>query len=141
MNTQAMALDYIKRAGRCLRESRDALEDNDYPIAIRRAQECVELSLKAVLRCYAVEYPREHEVSDSLEAVGGRFPGWFSSRIGEFIRISRDLGKKRGPAMYGYEAGLRPASDIFSKKDAEDAFGWAQDVHDSCTRLIHEHMR
>lgn len=45
MNTNAMAFDYIKRAKRCLKESKDAFKDEDYPITIRRAQECVELSL------------------------------------------------------------------------------------------------
>ncbi len=45
MNTKLMAVDYIKRANRCFKESKDAFEDGDYPITIRRAQECVELSL------------------------------------------------------------------------------------------------
>ncbi|VVB87442.1 HEPN domain protein [uncultured archaeon] len=110
-----MAQDYIIRAKRCLKESTDAFSEEDYPITIRRAQECVELSLKAVLRGIAVEYPREHDVSDSLENVKEKFPDWFNHKIPELIRISRDLAKKRGPALYGYEAQLRPASDIFRK--------------------------
>jgi len=46
--------------------------------------------------------------------------------------VSRDLSKKRGPAMYGYEAELRPASDIFDEEDAEDAISAAKEVFDSC---------
>lgn len=138
MNTKLMAQDYIKRAKRCLKESKDAFEDGDYPIAIRRAQECVELSLKAVLRGITVEYPREHDVSDSLEIAKEKFPDWFSSRIPEYIRISRDLAKKRGPALYGYEAQLTPASEIFSKNDAEETLLSAKEVFDSCNRLINE---
>ncbi len=136
MNTKLMTLDYVKRARRCLKESKDAFQDGDFPITIRRAQECVELSLKAILRSVAVEYPREHDVSDSLELVKEKFPEWFSSKIPDFIRISRDLSKKRGPALYGYEAQLRPASDIFSRNDAEDALMSAEDVFDACDRLI-----
>lgn len=66
MNTNTMAQDYIKRANRCFKESKDAFKDEDYPITIRRAQECVELSLKAVLRFIAIEYPRDHDVSSAL---------------------------------------------------------------------------
>ena len=50
---------------------------------------------------------------------------WFSSEIPEFTEASKDLSKKRGPALYGYEAELKPASDIFSRKDAEEALASA----------------
>jgi HEPN domain-containing protein len=43
MNTRLMALDYINRARRCLKESKAAFDDEDYPITVRRGQECVEL--------------------------------------------------------------------------------------------------
>lgn len=48
--------------------------------------------------------------------VKDKFPDWFSSKIPDFISISRELSKKRGPAMYGYEAELKPASDISVRK-------------------------
>lgn len=136
MNTKLMAQDYIKRARRCLKESKDAFEDEDYPITIRRAQECVELSLKAILRSIAVEYPREHDVSGALETVEEKFPDWFSSKIPEFIRVSSDLNKKRGPALYGYEAQETPASLIFSRNDAEEALISAEEVFDACDKLV-----
>ena len=113
MNTRLMALDYIKRASTCFKESKDAFNDEDYPITIRRAQECVELCLKAVLRGIAIEYPREHDVSKALEMMKGKIPDWFSSKLQKFMDVSVDLSKKRGPALYGYEAELRPASDVF----------------------------
>jgi len=138
MNTRAMAMDYIKRARRCFKESKAAFDDEDYPMATRRAQECVELSLKAVLRSRAMEYPREHDVSRALEMVREKFPEWFALKIPKFIRISRDLSKKRGPAMYGYEAELRPASDIFSRDDAKEALRSAKEVFDDCNRFIED---
>ena len=46
--------------------------------------------------------------------------------------------KKRGPAMYGYEADLRPASDIFSRTDAEEALASAEEVFNACNKLINE---
>jgi HEPN domain-containing protein len=52
MNTRLMALDYINRARRCLKESKAAFDDEDYPITVRRGQECVELRyLREVLQC------------------------------------------------------------------------------------------
>ena len=94
MNTRVMALDYIKRARRCFKESEDVFNGDDYPITIRRAQECVELCLKAVLRSIAIEYPREHDVSKALERVKGTIPNWFSSKLQMFMDISLDLSKK-----------------------------------------------
>jgi len=138
MNTKSMALDYIKRAKRCLKEAKSALEDEDHPMTIRRAQECVELSLKAALRSVAVEYPKEHDVSDALHMVKNKFPDWFKKEIPRFMEVSESLTKKRGPAMYGYEAELKPASEIFTKKDAEDAFLSAEEVFKACEKLIRE---
>ncbi|MEM2924750.1 MAG: HEPN domain-containing protein [Methanocellales archaeon] len=136
MNTRLMALDYIKRAGRFLKECISAFEDGDYPVAVRRAQECVELSLKAALRSIGVEYPREHDVSKALEVVGDKFPEWFSVKIPRFMEISRDLSKKRGLAMYGYEVEFKPASKIFDRGDGENAIACAREVFESCEKLI-----
>lgn len=136
MNTRRMALDYIKRAERCFKEAKLAFNDEDYPMTVRRSQECVELSLKAVLRSIGIEYPREHDVGKALEVAKEKFPDWFSSKIPRFAEISRDLSKKRGPAMYGYEAELKPASDIFDKEDAKDAISAAEEVFETCEKLI-----
>ncbi|MCK4399008.1 MAG: hypothetical protein KAV25_08460 [Methanophagales archaeon] len=38
--------------------------------------------------------------------------------------------------MYGYEAELKPASDIFSRVDAEEALASAEEVFNACNRLI-----
>ncbi|MHA1607978.1 MAG: HEPN domain-containing protein [Candidatus Freyarchaeota archaeon] len=133
-----MAKDYIKRAERCLLESESAFSDGDYPMAVRRAQECVELSLKAALRAFAIEYPKRHDVGDALNLLKGKAPAWFSSRIPHLSAVSSDLARKRGPAMYGYESELKPASELFSSKDAEDALTAARETLTLCRRLINE---
>jgi HEPN domain-containing protein len=131
-----MAGDYIKRAGRCLREATSAFTEGDYPITVRRSQECVELSLKAVLRGLGIEYPREHEVSGALGLAGERLPPWFSAEIPRLIAISKDLSKKRGPALYGYEEELIPASELFEQGDAEVALAAANEVFQLCERVV-----
>ena len=136
MNTRLMALDYIKRARRCLKEARDALADNDPPMAVRRGQECVELSLKAVLRGLGVEYPKKHDVGEALEVVVPVVPFWFAAQIPAFAALSEKLARERGPAMYGYEAELTPASQLFTREDAEERVAAVGQVFTACERLI-----
>jgi HEPN domain-containing protein len=52
------------------------------------------------------------------------------------MEISKDLSKKRGPAMYGYESEMKPSSDIFDKEDATSAISSAKDVFEACKKLI-----
>ncbi|MCS7138949.1 MAG: HEPN domain-containing protein [Crenarchaeota archaeon] len=69
MNTEAMARTYLEDAAYSLREAKEAFSTKRHHRAVRRAQESVELSLKAVLRLLAVEYPREHDVSNVLTRI------------------------------------------------------------------------
>ena len=46
------------------------------------------------------------------------------------------MGRKRRPAMYGYEAELKLSSDIFSREDGEEALRAAEEVFEACSRLI-----
>jgi len=133
-----MALDNIKRATRTLDEARAAFNAADYPLTIRRAQEAVELSLKATLRYLAVEYPREHDVKDVLLEVAEsrELPEWFMKEIELMAAISSDLAKKRGPAFYGDEQALKPPSSLFNKTDASNALKDAERVYENCKRLI-----
>lgn len=45
------------------RDVHGALQDNDYNIVVRRAQEVVELCLKGALRSFGVDYPKVHDVA------------------------------------------------------------------------------
>jgi len=66
LNTEAMAEGFVNDASYSLEEAKQATNRGIYHRAVRRAQECVELSLKATLRLLGVEYPRQHEVGDLL---------------------------------------------------------------------------
>ena len=140
MNTRVMAEDYIKRARTNLRQAEDSLIMADFATSIRRAQECVELALKGVLRLLAIEYPLKHDVGDVLGTLQSRedLPLWFTSEILNLVEISADLSRKRGPAMYGYEAEFKPASDLFTKEDSSKALEAAKKVFSICERLVRE---
>jgi hypothetical protein len=66
-NSRALAEECLHRTERYLREARNAYAEGDFPTAIRRNQESVELSVKAALRLLGIEYPRKHDVSDVLD--------------------------------------------------------------------------
>jgi len=138
MRSMEMAMDYIGRAYRTLIEARNALNYGDYPLTVRRAQEAVELSLKAALRLLAVEYPREHDLRDVLLEVAEtrELPQWFRDELGFMGSVSSDLARKRGLAFYGDEAALKPPSSLFSVEEASRALRDAERVYDNCRRLI-----
>ncbi|MEM0018025.1 MAG: HEPN domain-containing protein [Candidatus Korarchaeum sp.] len=138
MRSVDMALEYMRRASRTLEEARNAFEAADYPLTIRRSQETVELSLKAVLRLLAIEYPREHDVSDVLleAAKSRRLPEWFMAELDFMAEVSRDLARKRGVAFYGDEQTLRPPSSLFTEEDASSALRDADRVYKNCKKLI-----
>lgn len=53
----------IREAGKILsRDLKGALESGDHNLAVRRAQEVVELLLKGSLKILGVDYPKVHDV-------------------------------------------------------------------------------
>ena len=135
MNTRIIALKYIKRARRRLNESKATFGNEDYPKTIEKGQICVQLSLQAVLRTVAVEMSYKHDVNDAFEIVNDKFPDWFSVQIPDFIRISRNLNTMN---LLIIETNDKPASEIFSKKETEEALMQAKKVFDSSKKLIYD---
>lgn len=141
MNNYEMAEDYLKRAERCLREAENALGDGDYPMAVRRSQECIELSVKGILRAATIEFPKEHDVSDVLTNMDWMrmgSPGWFIDRVERMAKIMREITPKRGPAMYGFEKEMRPPSGIFSQEDGQQATTDARFIFETCKKFFRE---
>jgi len=64
-----MAKAYIEDAERSYNEAKINFNEKAYHRCIRRAQECVELSLKGVLRLLSIEYPKSHDVSIVLDNI------------------------------------------------------------------------
>lgn len=144
MNTGEMARDHLIWAMGSLDEAKAALAGKDYPRAIRRAQECIELSVKAVLRCLSIEFPREHDVSDVLRELDeaslgeAEFPLWFKEDLPRLADVMEEITPKRGPAMYGFERELRPARGAFASEEGTKAVEDAQFVYDRCSRFLEE---
>lgn len=138
MNTEEMASDYIFRAGRCFKEASTAYEEEDYPGCVRRSQECIELSIKGVLRRVGIEFPKVHDVSDVLLEIEVGFPDWFKERIHRIAKTMADITPKRGPAFYGFEKELKTAKEVFKREDASGCLDNASFVFNSCKQLLKE---
>lgn len=115
MMNKEMAKDYLERSLRCLEEAEMAFAKGDYAGTVRRGQEAFELCLKALLRAMGIEYPKEHDVSDVLEAERHRLPDRLLGALEEMKALSKELASLRGPALYGYEREGIPASKAFKR--------------------------
>ena len=119
MKNVEMARDYAFRAKRCVEEVELALSRGDFPGAVRRSQEALELGTKAMLRYLGIEYPKEHDVGDALPFVEDKLPQDLKEEIPKFRRLLKELGEHRGPALYGFEREGVPPTRIFSREYAE----------------------
>lgn len=140
MNTKGMALEYLKRSQRYIVEARRAMEEADYPTAVRRCQESVEMAVKGVLRLLGIEYPRKHDVSDVLQDLRNmdEIPKFFKDEISFISSVTSRLASIRGLAMYGDESSLTPPSKLFSREDAEEALNDSKKVLELCLALFNE---
>lgn len=127
---------YIRQARARLEDAKDAFAEANYPYAVRLSQECVELSLKAVLKLVGIDYPKIHDVSDVLMEVKDRFPDWFRAEL-DFLRdSSKILVKKREPSLYGSEEAFLSPDEVMNKNDAEDAVMRAEKICKLCENLL-----
>jgi len=136
LNLRKLAEDYLRRAEVRHESAGVAMKSKDYPDVIRFSQEAVELSLKASLRAYGVEYPKEHDVGEVLLNVSERFPQWFRDEVGYMASVSADLASKRAAAMYGLEISGKGPSELFGLEDATKALDDANRVLGAVKRLL-----
>ena len=138
MRTTKMAKDYAERARWVLKEAENALATENYAVSVRRSQEALELSAKGALRRLAVEYPREHDVSEAVEATADRLPDNIREQVGEIKALSAELARIRGPALYGYEAEGVPASEAFTKDYATETLNRTKPIANLLIRFASE---
>ena len=96
------------RADRLLREARQiagemrrALGDAAWNLATRRAQEALELAIKALLSEMSVDYPKTHDPAPVFAgAIRARGIGVDQAVLDTLMTLSMELAKVRGPAFY-----------------------------------------
>jgi len=88
------------------------------------------------LRCFAIEYPREHDVGDALIYIGEKVPDYLKHEISSLRTLLTELARVRGPALYGYEREGIPASDAFSREYASETFGEVSRLINLCVKYL-----
>jgi HEPN domain-containing protein len=138
-----MQKPYLRWARTARKEAESALAGEEYPVAIRRSQESVEMAIKAVLRLLTVEFPKAHDVSDLLKGLAKHFPlpEWFREKLPDLAAAMVWLSEKRGLSMYGDEEKMIPATDLFDKDDAFKAVSDCREVLSACERFCAEWNR
>jgi HEPN domain-containing protein len=134
VHNEGLAGDYLRRAGSRLKALEVLLAESSWADVVREAQELVEIALKALLRSCHIEVPRIHDVSPVLEQNRDRLPPRIHDRLGELMRISKNLRRDRELAFYGSED-LTP-SEFYTRDDASAALEQARYVYESVRSVV-----
>jgi len=119
---------FIAEASAILRELAGHVERESWNLAVRRAQEVVELTLKALLAETGVDFPKVHDVAPLLtEILRNRGLGIEETRLRRVEQISARLAAARAPAFY-QEAEFGEAEAKRAFHDAEDVLNFGGDL-------------
>lgn len=136
--TGDISRDYLDRARILLGEAEAACEKWDWALCILRSAECVEFSLKGIVRLVASSYRRRHDVSGDLANAFDKFPEWFKAKVPRISVVSRTLTSLSIPAKYGDEMLNVSARNLFERDEAEAYMKIAKQVYYDCDRLFYE---
>ena len=114
MNNFDLSQKLLSEARECYENMLNSYGKSSWNMVIRRAQEVVELSIKALLKIMGVEYPKSHDVGEVFELTciqnGIMVENTVLIRIKQ---ISYELAKDRSPAFY--------IEKIYNEENAEKA--------------------
>lgn len=96
------------------KDLKSAMEEENYNLAVRRAQEVVELSLKGCLRILGIDYPKVHDAGFVFVREASNKLGIKEDSLKEIERSSKWLSDARAPSFYGERD--------FTSEDAKKAF-------------------
>ncbi|HXG15817.1 MAG TPA: HEPN domain-containing protein [Calidithermus sp.] len=131
-----MARAYLAQAALILEEAERHRQGGAWHLAVRRAQETVELALKAVLRAAGVEVPRVHDVGVFLRQEADRLPKAVVEELDRLVSISRRLRGEREVAFYGDDEVGAPPAQLYTAADATEALADARFVLDRCRGAV-----
>jgi len=139
LTNEEMAHSYLRIAKQTLKQAESSLRDEAFSLAVRRAQETVEMGLKGVLRLVGVEVPKIHDVGVILKEHRNLYPDWFQVHVDRMAMISRTLRKDREASLYGDEMLDVPPDRIFGRLEADSALADARFVLEQCQKVAQEH--
>ncbi len=83
------------------RDLKIAVDEENYNLAVRRAQEVVELAIKGCLRTLGIDFPKVHDAGYVFTKEVGKKLVFQESSLKEIERISKWLAEARAPSFYG----------------------------------------
>jgi HEPN domain-containing protein len=131
-----LALDYVLRAEHRLEALRVFLARGSHADVVRKAQEIIELCLKALLRASGISVPQIHDVGPILVTEIERLPQPVRSTAVRMAEISKALRRDREIAFYGSED-LIP-SEFYSAADADRAFADARWILEQVAGVVRQ---
>lgn len=96
------------------RDLKIAVDEANYNLAVRRAQEVVELAIKGCLRILGIDFPKVHDAGYVFMKEVGKKLDFQESTLKEIERISKWLAEARAPSFYGERD--------FTSEDSERAY-------------------
>ncbi len=136
MTNEDLARALWAEAQTILEEARGLLRRGAWNLVVRRAQEAVELALKAVLRSVGVEVPRVHDVGPALRLHADRLPVALREQVDSLAAISQRLARERERSFYGDEEGGKGPQALYSAEDAQQALSDAEWVLGACRQAV-----
>ena len=121
MTSRKIARDYLGKVEARLEALQLFLARGRNDDVIREAHEAIELMLKGALRFVGIDPPRRHDPAPLLRQHVDRFPPAWRAAADEITAISERLFAERGHAFYGDEDDLVPPSELFDRREAEEA--------------------
>jgi len=130
------------KANSILTEARQRLASYDWDLAVRGAQEAVELYTKTLFRFIGREYPPSHDLSkgegigkNTIYEMSALLEGYGVERpeVARLVLANSTLGAWRSSAFYGDER--LGVAKVFRQKEAEVAVGLAQEVMFTCEKV------
>lgn len=121
----SLAQTLLREAERCLQEARRYFAEGDWNLTIRRAQECVELALKGLLRAKGWEVPRRYDIG-ALVVEQMNLAGIGVEESERIIASSQRLAQQRAPAFYWEVVFQQPEAET-ALADAEFVLAWARE--------------
>ncbi|HCU23537.1 MAG TPA: DNA-binding protein, partial [Deltaproteobacteria bacterium] len=129
MTNPDIARGWLRQAKNIFEEARQNFQKQLWHLVVRRCQESVEMSLKALLAWIGLEIPRIHDVGFLLKKNKDRFPETIRDKVDQIQSISRHLKKERETSFYGDEELMLPPDVLYNSEDAKTALTEAEFIY------------
>ncbi len=132
-------IDHLySRANAVLDEARAQLRSFSHDLAVRRAQEAIELYIKTTFRFTGSEYPKSHDLEKTIYEVWQLLAEYGVTReeVARMVLANATMAVWRTPSFYGDER--LGVAKLFREKEAEVGIRYAEEARTVCEKVRHQ---